>query len=62
MQLCDKCQECQNPACKVCRNYYVDGTNYGNLRVQIDTYCKMMEIDKKYSKMAQEYLKAHNML
>lgn len=62
IQPCDKCQECQNPACKVCRNYYVDGTNYGNLRVQIDTYCKMMEIDKKYSKMAQEYLKAHNML
>lgn len=62
IQPCDKCQECQNPACKVCRNYYVDGTNYGNLRVNINIYCKLMEVDKKYSQMAQDYLKQHNML
>lgn len=62
IQPCEQCQECQNPACKVCRNYYVDGTNYGDLRVKIDVYCKLMEIDKKYSKKAQDYLKLHNML
>lgn len=62
IQPCDKCQDCQNPACKVCRNYYVDGENYGNLRVEIDVYCKLMEIDKKYSKLAQDYLQHHKML
>ena len=62
VQPCEKCEECQSPSCRVCRNYYVDGTNYGELRVNIDIYCKLIEIEKKYSLMAQEYLKEHNML
>lgn len=62
IQPCDKCQECQSPTCKLCRNYYVDGTNYGELRVNPDIYCKLIEIERKYSQMAQDYLKERKML
>ena len=60
---CDKCQGCESAgSCHVCRNYYVDGNNFGEPWTEIDIYCKLMEVEKKYSLMAQEYLKEHNML
>lgn len=50
-----KCKTCKNTSCRVCKYFYIDNNDYGKLSLDLNIYCKMVEIETKYSKLAQQY-------
>ena len=62
IQLPEKCQSCNNSSCRVCKSFFVNPDHYGVALLNFDVYCKLADVEKKYSNLAQEYLKEHNMI